>query len=60
MTIVRKNFVNKIVVDYKIDLINYSNLMLLEIEKLNARLKRLERKTPVVIAYYSQIRRSCI
>lgn len=51
MIIVRKNLVDKIVVDYKIDLVNHLYFMLLEIQRLDPQSKRLGKKTWVVNTY---------
>ena len=47
----KKNLVYKILVDHKIDLIDYLYFMLLEICKLDLRFKRPKRKTRVINIY---------
>ena len=51
MTAVRKNLVDKIVVDHRTDLVNHPYFMLLELQELDLRSKRPGRKTRVVNAY---------
>lgn len=59
MTIVRKNLIDKIMVDHRIDLVNHLYFMLLEIQKLDTQSKRPRRKIWVVNTYDNQIGRSC-
>ena len=51
MTAIRKDFVDKIMVDYRTDIIDYPYFMLLEICKLNIYSKRPERKTQGINIY---------
>lgn len=51
ITAVRKDLRNKIMVDHRIDLIHYSNFILLKICKLNLQSKKLKRKMQVVNIY---------
>ncbi len=59
MTAVRRTLVDKIVVDHRTDLINHPYFMLLEIQELDPRSKRLGRKTRVVNAYDNRVGRGC-
>ena len=45
MIALKKNLVNKIVIDYKTDLVNHPYFMLLKIRKLNPQSKKPRRKT---------------
>lgn len=49
--IIQKKFTNKIMVEYKTDLINHPYVMLLEICKLDLKFTKLRRKTRVVNVY---------
>ena len=51
MTAVRKNLVDKIVMDHKTNLINHLYFILLEIRKLDPRSKKRGRKIRVVNMY---------
>ena len=59
MTAVKRTLVNKIVVDHRTDFINHPYFMLLEIQEIDPRSKRLRKKTCVVNIYNNQIRRGC-
>lgn len=45
MMVVKKDLLNKIVIEYKTDLVNYSYFIFFEIQDLNQQLKWPERKT---------------
>lgn len=51
MKTIRKNLRNKIMLDYKIDLIYQPYFILLKIRKLDLQLKNSKRKTQVVNIY---------
>lgn len=57
---VRKELINKIVVDHRTNLVNHLYFMLLEIWELDLRSKRPKRKTQVVNIYDNWIGRDCI
>lgn len=57
--IVQNKLTNKIVVEYRIDLINHLYVMLFEIRKLDPRSIKLARKKQVVNVYHNQIERVC-
>ena len=57
MTVVRKTLVDKIVVNHKINLINYFYFILLEIQEIDSQSKKLGKKTRVVNAYDNRIGR---
>ena len=59
MTAVRKDFVDKIVVDHRTDLLNHPYFMLLEIRELDPQSKRPGRKTRVVNVYDNRVGRGC-
>ena len=60
MTAVKKNLINKIIVDHKTDLVNYPYSILLEIRELDPRSKRSGKKTRVDNVYNNWIRKDCI
>lgn len=57
ITVIKKDFVNKIVVDYKTDIIDYPYFILLEICKLKIYSKRHERKIQGINIYNNWIKR---
>ena len=59
MTAVRKDLVDKIVVDHRTDLIDHPYFMLLEICELDLRSTRPGRKTRVINVYENRIGRGC-
>ena len=59
MTAVRKDMVDKIVVDHIADLIDHPYFMLLEIRELDLHSKRPRRKTRVINIYDNRIGRGC-
>ncbi len=60
ITTVRNNIVDKIVIDYRTDLIKHPYFMLLEIQKLDPQSKRPKRMIRVINIYNNQVGRSCI
>lgn len=59
MTAVRKNLVDKIVIDHRTDLINHPYFMLLEIRELDPRSKIPGRKTQIVNIYDNRVGKDC-
>ena len=59
MIAVKKDLAGKIVVDHRTDLIDHPYFMLLEIQELDPRSKRPERKTRVVNVYDNRVGRGC-
>lgn len=57
---IKKNLVNKIIIDHKIDLVNYLYFILLEIWELYPQSKSFERKTRVINKYDNWVRKSYI
>ena len=55
MTAVRKDLLDKIIVEYRTDLINYPYFTLLEVWKLDQQLKWPGRKTRVLNVYDNRI-----
>ena len=60
MMAIRKELVDKIIVDYWINLVNHSYFMLLEIWELDLWLKRPGKKTQVINVYGNWVGRDCI
>lgn len=60
MIIIKKILVDKIMINYKIDLINHSYFILVEIQKLDSQSKKLGKKTCIVNIYDNQIKRCYI
>ena len=58
MTAMRKNLVDKIMVDHRTDLVNHPYFMLLEIHELDPQSKKPGRKTRVVNVYDNRVKRS--
>ncbi len=59
MMTVQKKLTDKIVVEYRTDLINHPYIMLLEIRELDPRSKKPARKTHIVNVYDNQVGRGC-
>lgn len=59
MTAVRKDLIDKIMIDHRTNLVNHLYFMLLEIWELDPRSKRPGRKTRVVNIYDNQVGRGC-
>lgn len=57
--VVQNKLTNKIVVEYRMDLINHLYVMLFEIRKLDPRSIKPARKKQVVNVYHNQIERVC-
>lgn len=55
MIVVRKNLVDKILVDHKTDLVKHPYFILLEIYELDLRSKKLGKKTQIVNVYDNRI-----
>lgn len=51
MTVGRKDFMNRIMVDHKTDLINYPYFIFLKIRKLDPQFKKFGKKTQIVNIY---------
>ena len=60
MTAVRKDLGDKIIVDYRTNLIYHPYFMLLEICKLDLLSKKPGRKMQIVNIYDNQVERGCI
>lgn len=58
MTVVQKEFTNKIIVKHRTDLINHPYIMLLEIRKLDSRSKKPGRKMWVVNVHDNQVEKA--
>ncbi len=59
MTAVRRDLVNKIIVEHKTDLVNHPYFMLLEIRDLNLS-KKPRKKTRVLNVYNNRVKQACI
>ncbi len=59
MTAVKKDLVDKVVVDHKTDLIDHPYFMLLEVREIDSRSKRPGRKTRVINVYDNRVGRGC-
>ena len=57
MTAMRKELVDKIIIDHRTDLFNHPYFMLLEIQELDPQLKKPRRKTQVVNVYDNRVGR---
>lgn len=60
MIVIKKDLNDKVVIDYKTDLINYLYIILLKVCKIDSWSKKTRRKTWVINVYDNQIRRRCI
>lgn len=60
MTAVKKELINKIVVDLKTDLVNHLYFMLLEISEFDPRSNKLGRKRWVINIYNNWVRKGYI
>lgn len=54
MTVVRKDLINKIVVNHRTNFINHLYSILLEIQELNPQSKKYKKKTQIVNIYNNQ------
>lgn len=59
MTAMRKNLIDKIVIDHRTDLVNHPYFILLEIRELNPQSKRPGKKTQMVNIYNNQVGKGC-
>lgn len=55
MTIIKKDFLNKIIIVYKTDLINHIYFIFFNIQNLDQQLKQPERKTYIFNAYKERV-----
>lgn len=60
MTAVKKDLVDKVVVDHRMDLIDHLYFMLLEVCKIDSQFKKPRRKTCVINVYDNRVGRRCI
>ena len=52
MTVIRKDILNRVVMNNRTDLIAHSYFLAIDVRKINPRIKRPDRRTRVVNAYY--------
>ncbi len=57
MTVVQKDFTDKIMIEHRTDLINHLYVTLLEIRKLDPRSKKPTRKTQIINVYDNRVGR---
>ena len=56
MIVVRKDILNKVIINNRIDLIVYFYFLVINVRKINSRIKRLDRRTRVINAYDITVR----
>ena len=59
MTAVRKDLLNKIVIEHRTDLVNHPYFILFEIQDLDQQSKRPGKKTRVPNAYDNRVKQGC-
>lgn len=55
MTAIKKDMINKVMIDYRINLVNYSYFMVFDMRENNLRLKRPGKKTYIVNVYDNKV-----
>lgn len=60
MMVIQKKLTNKIIIKYRINLINHFYIMLLKIYKLDSRLKKPRKKMKIVNIYDNSIKKRYI